>query len=149
MSDITTIEYVEDATEVLINTDLSIGVFGEATVLVMEDGERTVVLVEQDTFVVSGEETTTVLIQESTTIVTTDTAGPQGPAGPAADADEDLTLTYDVDGKLIVVDGETKYIELTYDVDGKLIEVLDTVSGITKTLGYNVDDQLVSVTVTP
>lgn len=149
MSDITTIEYTEDATDVLVDTQTSIGVFGESTDVVFEDDERTVVLVEQDTIIVSGEEVTTILIQEATTIVTTDTAGPQGPPGDSANDPEDLILGYNVDGQLVTVDGETKYLVLTYDVDDRLVSVQDTVTGVSRLLGYNGLDQLVTVTVTP
>jgi YD repeat-containing protein len=58
-------------------------------------------------------------------------------------------LTYDIAGVLESVDGETFFLELAYDISGKLITVTDTVSGVVKTLGYDGNDKLISVTVTP
>ena len=110
---------------------------------------------------------TIVIHSDRTTVVGADSAGPQGPpgatgpagvggpAGPtgpqgppgSATSAEDLVFTYDVDGRLTDIDGETKYLELAYNVDGLLETVTDTVSGVVKTLAYDVDNRLVSITI--
>lgn len=62
---------------------------------------------------------------------------------------EDLLFTYDIDGVLTDVDGETKYLEFAYNLDGQLETVTNTVSGEVRTLAYDIDGLLESVTVTP
>jgi len=99
-----------------------------------------------------GDTQTIVIYTDRTTVVGADSAGPQGPPGPQgpagnATAAEDLLFTYDIDGRLTDIDGETKYIELSYNVGGLLTTVTDTVSGVVKTLSYNVDNQLISLVV--
>lgn len=88
--------------------------------------------------------------------VVTNPQGPPGPAGPPGLADPvwiikpDATLTYDVDGLLVRVDyDDGTFKDLTYSGADLLTEVSgDNLDGdtVTKTLGYDLDDNLVTVT---
>jgi YD repeat-containing protein len=122
---------MSDFTEVVVGPDLT-----------------DILIVGDVTQIASVYDETVVIHTEGTVVVASDSAGPQGPPGPPANAPEDLVFLYTGD-ILQSVDGETFFLTFTYDLDGKLTTVTDTVSGLVKTLAYDGSDRLVSITVTP
>lgn len=93
-------------------------------------------------------------ITVDTAVVHVDVVAPVTEVNPAcscsscagSSAGGDLTLSYDVDGRLVeVVDEIQGTITLTYDVDDRLVGVASVDS--TTTLEYDADDRLVAVLV--